>query len=120
MATKVEPFYEALGQKIRGAREDARLSQAELAERLTPRLTRASIANIESAKQRVLSHMLVDIADALGVSVVDLLPARRAAPVETPRAIAPSVIAELERELGQERGEALAAKLNTIRRRAAS
>jgi hypothetical protein len=37
-------------------------------------LTRTSIINIEKGRQQLLVHTLVDIAGALGVPVVELLP----------------------------------------------
>jgi transcriptional regulator with XRE-family HTH domain len=37
-------------------------------------MTRASIANIETGKQRVLAKTLVDLAGVLGAEVADLLP----------------------------------------------
>ncbi len=37
-------------------------------------LSRASIANIENGKQRVLLHQLFQFADALQVSLSDLIP----------------------------------------------
>jgi len=36
-------------------------------------MTRAAISNIETAKQRVLAHVLVDIARVLSVGVTDLI-----------------------------------------------
>lgn len=69
-----EPFYEALGLTIADARSRAGLNQAQLAARLRPPVTRACINNIEGARQRVLVHMLVQIAEACGVSAAELLP----------------------------------------------
>jgi transcriptional regulator with XRE-family HTH domain len=74
LATRTEPFYSALGKRISEVRERRGLSQARLGEMLKPPVTRGSIANVESGKQRVLAHTLVDLAAALGVSVSDLLP----------------------------------------------
>jgi transcriptional regulator with XRE-family HTH domain len=74
LATRTEPFYAALGRRISDARERRGLSQAKLGEMLKPPVTRASIANVESGKQRVLAHTLVDLAAALGISVADLIP----------------------------------------------
>jgi len=72
---KVEPFYVELGRRIRELRENARkISQAQLGRRLEHRLTRASIANIEAANQRVLAHTLYEVAKALKVDISELLP----------------------------------------------
>ena len=38
------------------------------------RLTRTSIINIEKGRQQVLLHTLVDIANALNVSPIELIP----------------------------------------------
>jgi transcriptional regulator with XRE-family HTH domain len=90
----LEPFYEALGKRIQGFRKRAKLTQADLGERLHPPLTRASVANIENGKQRVLAHTAVELAEVLNVSLDDLLPRPR-------KTTTPVVDAEsLERELG--------------------
>jgi transcriptional regulator with XRE-family HTH domain len=96
MPTEIEPFYYELGRRVQAARAKCGLSQAELGELLSPPLTRASIANIEGAKQRVLSHTLVELSVGLGVSVLELLPAK------TPNAQSSeplSIQTELERKL---------------------
>jgi len=50
------------------------LSQRTLGGRLDPPVTRASIANLEAGKQRVLVHTLVQLSTVLGLNVTDLLP----------------------------------------------
>jgi transcriptional regulator with XRE-family HTH domain len=115
MATKVEPFYRAFGEQIRRVREGSKLSQAELAEQLLPPVTRASVANMENAKQRVLVHTLIDIARVLRVDVAELLPPMPLKSVVT-RTLSPGVAAELARELGAENGAALLAKLEVSSR----
>ena len=72
MKTKPEGFYGLLGQRIRLLRQQKALTQEQLGNRLTPAVTRASIANIETGKQRVLAHTLVQLSQALEVSVDDL------------------------------------------------
>jgi transcriptional regulator with XRE-family HTH domain len=57
-------------------RDKLHLTQQKVGDALEPRATRASIANIEAGKQRVLVHTLVQLASVLEVSVVDLLPER--------------------------------------------
>lgn len=98
MATKIEPFYIALGRRIHAVRDRVGLSQQDLGRRLTPPVTRASIANIENGKQRVLSHTLVGLCEALSVSLTELLPNA----VSSTAARAPSepnIAAELRRKL---------------------
>jgi len=80
---KEKGFYEALGRRIEQLRTAKPWSQKRLGEALSPPLTRAAISNIETAKQRVLAHVLVELARALSVSVADLVaPPREAQPTE--------------------------------------
>jgi transcriptional regulator with XRE-family HTH domain len=71
-----ERFYADLGRRVRVQRDKLHLTQQQVGDALTPRATRASIANIEAGKQRVLAHTLVQLASVLEVSVSDLLPER--------------------------------------------
>jgi transcriptional regulator with XRE-family HTH domain len=71
-----EPFYRLLGATIAASRVRGGMSQQQLGDLLTPRVTRACVANIESGKQRVLVHTLVQIAEALGMAPSELLPGR--------------------------------------------
>jgi transcriptional regulator with XRE-family HTH domain len=75
MAKKIEVLYEALGANIQSARERLKMTQAQLGSSLTPPSTRASIANIENGKQRVLVHTLVQMSKMLETAVEKLLPA---------------------------------------------
>lgn len=65
-------LYTITGQLIRKTREERGLTQAELATAVS--LTRASITNIESGKQKLLLHTLYDVAIALSVEPSALLP----------------------------------------------
>ena len=67
-----EEIYERVGRNVAGRRRKAGLSQTELAERCG--LTRGSIANIESGRQRPTLHTLSDIAEALNAEMHSLLP----------------------------------------------
>ena len=73
MATKIEPFYIDVGNRIRTYRTGLGLTQDQLGRLLIPPTSRVSIANVESGKQRILSHTLVQIAEALKVEPADLL-----------------------------------------------
>lgn len=70
----VDAFYEEVGRRIREARKRRKpaLTQEELAERVG--LTRTSITNLEKGRQKFLLHTLADIAGALQVQAVTLLP----------------------------------------------
>jgi len=73
-ATKIEPFYAELGRSIQAQRTKLGLSQESLGAALEPKVTRASIANIEAGKQRILTHTLVQLADALGLDISQIIP----------------------------------------------
>jgi transcriptional regulator with XRE-family HTH domain len=72
----VDEFYERLGGRLRTRRKGAGISQETLARRL--RLSRTTYVNIEKGRQRLATHQLVEIADALGCEASDLLPPRHA------------------------------------------
>lgn len=76
-------------------------------------MTRASIANIEAGKQRVLAHTLVQLADALEVELSDLLPAETYKKREMVQPAGGRVEEELAEKLGLPRKdiEQLAARL---------
>lgn len=73
-------LYSRLGQRVRHHREMIGLCQAEVG--IAVGLSRASIANIETGRQRIPVHHLYRLAHALGVDVDALLPAT----TEEPRA----------------------------------
>ncbi len=70
-----KPVYADVGRAIEIARVRAGLTQAELESSLPHPLTRAAIGNIEAGRSRLLTHMLLEIADVLRVRPRDLLPA---------------------------------------------
>jgi transcriptional regulator with XRE-family HTH domain len=65
-------LYSEFGALVRRNRYRLKLSQATLADRVG--LTRTSITNIESGRQKILLHHLFLLADALGISPQALLP----------------------------------------------
>lgn len=68
-------LYAAIGQRIRAERKAIGFSQTDLA--LCVGYARAtSISEIEAGKHEPSVHMLIAIADALGVSLACLLPAQ--------------------------------------------
>lgn len=76
VTAKIESFYLDVGQRIRAFRTNLGLTQDQLGRLLIPPTSRVSIANVESGKQRILSHTLVQFAEALKVDPIELLPAR--------------------------------------------
>lgn len=67
----VNQLYEAVGVRIRNARQRANLTQTELAQRLD--MTRSSVANFEAGRQRVTLHTLLQIAEELKTPAAELL-----------------------------------------------
>jgi transcriptional regulator with XRE-family HTH domain len=67
-----ESIYSTFGRRLRELREQQSISQLELAE--MSGLTRASIANVESGRQRVLLHQVLRFAQALQVDLNTLVP----------------------------------------------
>jgi transcriptional regulator with XRE-family HTH domain len=76
MAVPQGPFYKAMGQRLRDARRTAKLTQEKLADAIG--LSRTSITNIETGRQPLHCHVLVHIAEVLGVNPADLIPATKA------------------------------------------
>lgn len=66
-----EEIYKWIGARIRVAREQAGLTQADLAKALGQ--YRTSITNIEAGKQRLLVHRLADLARVLDIDMAALL-----------------------------------------------
>jgi transcriptional regulator with XRE-family HTH domain len=69
---KPEPIYQQIGGIIRALRRRADKAQDVLASQLG--ISRATLANMETGRQRILVHQLYAIAQALNVSLSDLLP----------------------------------------------
>jgi transcriptional regulator with XRE-family HTH domain len=69
---KPEPIYRRIGGIIRALRRRADKAQDVLAGQLG--ISRATLANIETGRQRILVHQLYAIAQALDVKLADLLP----------------------------------------------
>jgi transcriptional regulator with XRE-family HTH domain len=65
-------LYEIIGNRIREFREKKQWTQAELSERL--QITRSSITNIESGRQKIQLDTLYQIALALNVEIELFLP----------------------------------------------
>jgi transcriptional regulator with XRE-family HTH domain len=67
-----DQLYDRLGVLIKSRRKQLSLTQQKLAARLG--ISRASLANIETGRQKVLVHQLYTFATALGLQPSDLLP----------------------------------------------
>ena len=95
MSASIEGIYPQIGQRIQQLRVGREFTQEQLGARLQPPVTRASIANIESGKQRLLVHTLLQLTHLLEVAVEELLPAPSTATGSPVAAIA----TELRRKL---------------------
>src|SRR5688572_14252129 len=65
-------LYKQIGSLIRARRNDAGLTQEDLGERI--HLTRTSINNFESGRQRIQIDTLYELAETLKVQPQELLP----------------------------------------------
>ena len=70
--TAPQRLYRSIGEAVRTRRRALDLTQQKLADRLG--ISRASLANIEVGRQRILVHHLYSLARELGVEVPTLLP----------------------------------------------
>lgn len=77
MPTAVEPVYKDIGRRIENARSGRGLSQSDVARQLARPVTRAAVSNMEGGRQRILVHVLLDIARVLQTDVRELLPPQR-------------------------------------------
>ena len=66
------PIYKEIGTIIRTKRKKLGLKQENLASEL--KISRGSLANIETGRQNILVHQLYNFAKALHLTPVDLLP----------------------------------------------
>jgi transcriptional regulator with XRE-family HTH domain len=71
-----EVFYKEVGNRIRKARQDRKITQQELADLVS--LSRTSITNIEKGRQKLLLHTLIQISEALSVEPAKLMPKKEA------------------------------------------
>jgi transcriptional regulator with XRE-family HTH domain len=78
--TMEDEFYISLGANIARCRKRAGLSQATVAGHLG--LTRASISNLEAGRQRPLLHQMVNLADILETTLLELVPEMGDEPVD--------------------------------------
>ncbi len=72
LTVKVPALYKRLGSTVKAKRRALGLTQQQLAKQLG--ISRASLANVETGRQRVLVHQVYELADQLNVNVHELLP----------------------------------------------
>lgn len=68
----MDGLYRQFGRRLRDLREEAGLTQDQIAERV--KLKRTSITNIERGRQHIALHQLFLLAAAVGKSPTELLP----------------------------------------------
>ena len=68
----MDGLYEEFGLRFRKRRNEAGLTQSQVAERVG--LTRTSITNIERGRQHIMLHQLFLLASAVGSKPEELLP----------------------------------------------
>jgi transcriptional regulator with XRE-family HTH domain len=93
-------LYEIIGENSRRSREQqpaGKMTQGALAEAVG--LERTSISNIEKGTQKVSVVTLYQIAEALNVSMVDLLPRETIRPTTAVRAQASSLLTDIQAQL---------------------
>lgn len=73
MPKPIEACHIALGVRIRIIREAIGMTQQELVGKMPKGVTRASLANIETGRQRFLLDRVEDFARALGTSPKHLM-----------------------------------------------
>lgn len=116
--SNIEPFYAELGRLIQTKRNENGMSQEYLAQQLEPKVTRASIANIEAGKQRVLTHTLVQLSKALSIDLTQLIPSYAPNQLPAKQSSTNNVKSELTRKLDLPSKEykKIMAQINTIAR----
>jgi transcriptional regulator with XRE-family HTH domain len=67
----IEPIYQRLGAAVLELRTEAGWTQQDLAGQIG--LTRASVANVETGRQRLMLHQIEALADVFNVSIGRLL-----------------------------------------------
>lgn len=68
----IHPLYRHIGATIKKCRNERNLTQEELSSQIG--ISRASLANIETGRQRLLIHQLYNIAGHLGREIGAMLP----------------------------------------------
>jgi transcriptional regulator with XRE-family HTH domain len=75
-----DPIYQHIGALIKAKRKTLGLKQETLANTL--RISRGSLANIETGRQSILVHQLYNFAAALQLTPIELLPAMPGDPTD--------------------------------------
>ncbi len=75
------------------------MTQEQLGDQLVPSVTRASIANVEAGKQRILAHTLIRVVEVLKVDVADLMDSGTKATDQGTLSSSPTLERELQRKL---------------------
>ena len=108
-------LYAHIGTLIKARRKHFKLTQERLAARI--KISRASLANIETGRQTILVHQLYALATVLELSPADLLPpvvplqaAKQSADLPLPEGLKPQVRAQIERVFAEPNSTAVTPK----------
>lgn len=94
LAASIEPIYVAIGTRLRDARIDAGWTQEEVAGWVG--LSRTSVTNAETGRQRLMLHQIVIYADVMSVPLGELI----GSAVDTTSSKLRTENAELRRRVG--------------------
>lgn len=73
VGAKIEALYGLFGYRLRAARIRKGLTVAELARRLTPPRSQASVSNIELGQQRIPLHLAAELAGLVGADLAEMV-----------------------------------------------
>ena len=90
-------FYKVLGDRIKKLRKKLNISQDELAKELGF-VSRISIVQIESGKQKISLHTLIELSDILNTTLSGLLPPL----TKSKKTISSNLVKQLSKELAKE------------------
>lgn len=88
-------FYRKFGQLVRQYRRRLKITQVELAARSN--VSRASIANIETGRQKILLHQVYNLAESLEIEPQILLPELEPIPAPSADLTLPEDLTEEQR-----------------------
>lgn len=72
----LQELYRAVGSNLRKVRNARQVTQAELADAISPRVTRTTVVNMEAGRQAIQLHQAIQMADRLGVTVDHMIHGR--------------------------------------------
>ena len=71
MKEKFKAHYEIIGKNVKKLRKEQKLTQLELANKCS--VNREQISRIENARRDYMHSTLLEVCEALGISVIDVM-----------------------------------------------